>query len=227
MAPSRGGGRSARRSRRTCFAAGYDAERGTFVQYYGSDRLDASLLLIPLVGFLPADDPRVVGTVAAIQRELLRDGFVERYRADTENVDVDGLPPGEGVFLPCSFWLAAVLAQQGRRDEARPALRAAALPAKRPRPALRGVRPGAPAPRRELPAGVHAPHARRDGVHAVAAAVVLSRDREEAPLSGDALQRCACRGPRTRDRSPRRGRGPCPTPAPPPRRRDPRRELRC
>jgi GH15 family glucan-1,4-alpha-glucosidase len=97
---------------------GYDAERGHFVQYYGSDRLDASLLLIPLVGFLPAADPRVVGTVDAIQRELMRDGFVERYRADEENVDVDGLPPGEGVFLPCSFWLAAVLAQQGRLEEA-------------------------------------------------------------------------------------------------------------
>ncbi len=97
---------------------GYDADRGTFVQYFGSDRLDASLLLIPLVGFLPATDERVVGTVRAIERELLRDGFVERYRADEENVDVDGLPPGEGVFLPCSFWLAAVLAQQGRVDEA-------------------------------------------------------------------------------------------------------------
>jgi GH15 family glucan-1,4-alpha-glucosidase len=59
-----------------------------------------------------------VGTVDAIQRELFRDGFVERYRADEENAEVDGLPPGEGVFLPCSFWLAAVLAQQGRRDEA-------------------------------------------------------------------------------------------------------------
>ena len=97
---------------------GYDAERGSFVQFYGSDRLDASLLLIPLVGFLPATDERVVGTVEAIRRELLRDGFVERYRADEENLDVDGLPPGEGVFLPCSFWLATVLAQQGRRDEA-------------------------------------------------------------------------------------------------------------
>jgi GH15 family glucan-1,4-alpha-glucosidase len=97
---------------------GYDAERGTFVQYYGSDRLDASLLLIPLVGFLPADDPRVVGTVAAVREELMRDGFVERYRADDDNVEVDGLPPGEGVFLPCSFWLAGVLAQQGRLDEA-------------------------------------------------------------------------------------------------------------
>ena len=97
---------------------GYDAERGSFVQFYGSDRLDASLLLIPLVGFLRATDERVVGTVDAIQRELMREGFVERYRADEENVDVDGLPPGEGVFLPCSFWLAAVLAQQGRHDEA-------------------------------------------------------------------------------------------------------------
>jgi len=97
---------------------GYDAERGSFVQFYGSDRLDASLLLIPLVGFLPATDERVLGTVEAIQQGLMRDGLVERYRADTENVDVDGLPPGEGVFLPCSFWLVAVLAQQGRTDEA-------------------------------------------------------------------------------------------------------------
>jgi GH15 family glucan-1,4-alpha-glucosidase len=96
----------------------YDADRGHFVQYYGSDRLDASLLLIPLVGFLPAKDPRMVGTVEAIQRDLMRGGFVERYRADDENVEVDGLPPGEGVFLPCSFWLVAVLAQQGRQEEA-------------------------------------------------------------------------------------------------------------
>jgi GH15 family glucan-1,4-alpha-glucosidase len=97
---------------------GFNPEIGSFVQYFGSDRHDASLLLIPLVGFLRADDPRVVGTVAAIERDLMRDGFVERYRADVENVEVDGLPPGEGVFLPCSFWLAAVLAQQGRLEEA-------------------------------------------------------------------------------------------------------------
>jgi GH15 family glucan-1,4-alpha-glucosidase len=97
---------------------GFNAELGSFVQYYGADRLDASLLLIPLVGFLPATDERVVGTVRAIEQDLLREGFVERYRADVENVSVDGLPPGEGVFLPCSFWLVAVLAQQGRRDEA-------------------------------------------------------------------------------------------------------------
>ena len=98
--------------------SGFNADLGSFVQFYGSDRLDASLLLIPLVGFLPATDERMLGTVAAIERDLMRDGLVERYRADTENVDVDGLPPGEGVFLPCSFWLVAVLARQGRLDDA-------------------------------------------------------------------------------------------------------------
>ncbi len=98
---------------------GFDERRHAFVQSYGSDRLDASLLMIPLVGFLPATDPRVAATVAAIERELLRDGLVERYRADEENVGVDGLPPGEGVFLPCSFWLAQVRALQGREREAR------------------------------------------------------------------------------------------------------------
>jgi GH15 family glucan-1,4-alpha-glucosidase len=112
--------RAARREihREVC-ERGFDADRGTFVQSYGSKRLDASLLMIPFVGFLPAGDPRMVGTVAAIERELMRDGFVERYRADQENVEIDGFPPGEGVFLPCSFWLAAVLAQQGRQAEAR------------------------------------------------------------------------------------------------------------
>jgi GH15 family glucan-1,4-alpha-glucosidase len=99
-------------------ANGYNAELGSFVQFYGSNRLDASLLLIPLVGFLPAKDERMLGTVAAIERGLMRDGFVERYRADDQNIYVDGLPPGEGVFLPCSFWLVAVLARQGRKDDA-------------------------------------------------------------------------------------------------------------
>jgi GH15 family glucan-1,4-alpha-glucosidase len=73
---------------------------------------------MPLVGFLPATDERVVGTVRAIEEELFTTGFVERYRADEENADIDGLPPGEGAFLPCSFWLAAVWHQQGRCDEA-------------------------------------------------------------------------------------------------------------
>ena len=94
---------------------GFDPTRGTFTQYYGSAGLDAALLLIPRVGFLPPDDERVVGTVEAIQRELLVDGFLLRY--DTSDV-ADGLPPGEGAFLPCSFWLADCLALIGRHDEA-------------------------------------------------------------------------------------------------------------
>ena len=97
---------------------GFDAGLGAFTQSYGLQRLDASALMMPLVGFLPADDDRVAGTVAAIERELVRDGFVDRYRADDENVEIDGLPPGEGTFLPCSFWLAQVYALQGRLDEA-------------------------------------------------------------------------------------------------------------
>ncbi len=96
---------------------GYDASRGAFVQYYGSKELDAALLMIPLVGFLPASDPRVQSTVLAIQRELVNgEGFVRRYRTDPK---LDGLPEGEGVFLPCSFWLADNLGLMGRRDEAR------------------------------------------------------------------------------------------------------------
>jgi GH15 family glucan-1,4-alpha-glucosidase len=97
---------------------GFDAARNTFVQYYEGDTLDASLLMIPLVGFLPADDRRVVGTVAAVERHLVVDGFVLRY-AVADAPHVDALPPGEGVFLPCSFWLADDLALLGRHDEAR------------------------------------------------------------------------------------------------------------
>jgi GH15 family glucan-1,4-alpha-glucosidase len=97
---------------------GFDVELNSFTQSYGSKRLDASLLIIPLVGFLPADDPRMLGTVAAIERELVRDGLVYRYAHDEEVSGVDGLPPGEGAFLPCTFWLADNLALQGRHDEA-------------------------------------------------------------------------------------------------------------
>jgi GH15 family glucan-1,4-alpha-glucosidase len=94
---------------------GFDAAQNSFVQAYGSRQLDASLLLIPCVGFLPSDDPRVIGTVAAIQRRLLDDGFVRRY--DTAETD-DGLPPEEGAFLACSFWLVDNLVLEGKRDEA-------------------------------------------------------------------------------------------------------------
>jgi GH15 family glucan-1,4-alpha-glucosidase len=97
---------------------GYDSNRNAFTQYYGAEQLDASLLMIPLVGFLPATDPRMRGTVEAIQRELTRDGFVMRYPEDA-SAHVDGLPPGEGVFLACTFWLADNLILLGRTDEAR------------------------------------------------------------------------------------------------------------
>ena len=95
---------------------GFDAELGSFVQSYGSKQLDASLLLLPLVGFLPAHDRRIQGTISAIERRLVRDAFVLRY--DTGGVD-DGLPPGEGAFLACSFWLVDNWILQGRHDEAR------------------------------------------------------------------------------------------------------------
>ncbi len=97
---------------------GFDAGRDSFVQSYGGSQLDASLLMIPMVGFLPASDPRVRGTVDAIQRELVVDGLVLRYHPD-DSASVDGLPPGEGAFLACSFWLADNLALLGRLDEAR------------------------------------------------------------------------------------------------------------
>ncbi|MGA9854735.1 MAG: glycoside hydrolase family 15 protein [Gammaproteobacteria bacterium] len=93
---------------------GYDAKRNTFVQSYGSPYLDASLLLIPLVGFLPPDDPRVRGTVEAIERELTVDGLVQRYSTTNHT---DALPPGEGTFLPCSFWFADCLILCGRRTQ--------------------------------------------------------------------------------------------------------------
>ena len=96
-------------------AQGYDAQRNTFVQSYGSTHLDASLLLIPQIGFLPPDDPRVRGTLDAIERTLVVDGLVLRYSTDG---DADALPAGEGSFLPCSFWLADCLALCGRRKEA-------------------------------------------------------------------------------------------------------------
>jgi GH15 family glucan-1,4-alpha-glucosidase len=95
---------------------GYDAARNTFVQFYGGADLDASLLMIPLVGFLPAGDPRVAGTVAAIERALMTDGFVARYPTHPH---VDGLPPGEGAFLACTFWLADNYMLLGRHELAR------------------------------------------------------------------------------------------------------------
>jgi GH15 family glucan-1,4-alpha-glucosidase len=98
-------------------AKGYDTRRGTFTQSYGSEELDAALLLIPQTGFLPAGDPRVEGTIRAIERELMTDGFVLRYPIAAAN-SVDGLSGGEGAFLACSFWLAEARALTGRKQEA-------------------------------------------------------------------------------------------------------------
>jgi GH15 family glucan-1,4-alpha-glucosidase len=95
-------------------AKGFDPVKGSFVQAYGSRELDASLLMLPMVGFLPPEDPRVLGTIAAVERELLVDGFVRRY--DTRS-GADGLPPGEGAFLACTFWLVDAYVLTGRFDD--------------------------------------------------------------------------------------------------------------
>jgi GH15 family glucan-1,4-alpha-glucosidase len=94
---------------------GFDDEVGSFVQSYGSKELDASALLLPAIGFLPPEDPRIIGTVEAIERGLISDGLVRRY--DTAKSD-DGLPVGEGMFLACSFWLVDAYLMLGRRDDA-------------------------------------------------------------------------------------------------------------
>jgi GH15 family glucan-1,4-alpha-glucosidase len=95
---------------------GYDADRGTFTQYYGGTELDAALLLLPRVGFLPWDDERVAGTVRAVEQDLVDGGFVYRYRTEA---GVDGLAGGEGAFLACSFWMVDALHGLGRVDDAR------------------------------------------------------------------------------------------------------------
>jgi GH15 family glucan-1,4-alpha-glucosidase len=95
---------------------GFDPASNSFVQFYGADRVDAALLQIPVLGFLPADDPRVIGTVARIEAELARDGIVYRYRTDSD--EADGLPGDEGAFLACSFWLVDAWLFAGRIDEA-------------------------------------------------------------------------------------------------------------
>jgi GH15 family glucan-1,4-alpha-glucosidase len=98
-------------------AEGFDRDLGAFTQSYGSKRLDAAVLMMPMIGFLPGDDERIRGTVQAIERHLMKDGFVARYETTADGA-VDGLPAGEGSFLPCSFWLADNLALVGREDDA-------------------------------------------------------------------------------------------------------------
>jgi GH15 family glucan-1,4-alpha-glucosidase len=97
---------------------GFNKEKNSFVQYYGSDQLDSSLLMLARVGFLPPSDPRIIGTVEAIERELMVDGFVQRYQT-SDGDSVDGLPAGEGTFLLTTFWLVDNLALIGREKEAR------------------------------------------------------------------------------------------------------------
>jgi GH15 family glucan-1,4-alpha-glucosidase len=98
---------------------GYNAERGAFTQYYGATELDASVLLISDVGFLDADDPRIVSTMKVLQRDLMQDGFLRRYELPAGGTSgVDGLPGSEGAFLACSFWLANALELSGRHEEA-------------------------------------------------------------------------------------------------------------
>jgi GH15 family glucan-1,4-alpha-glucosidase len=95
---------------------GYNKKKKAFTQSYGSDAMDASILMMPVVGFLPPSDERVRSTIAAVERELMQDGFVLRYRPEEQKVD--GLPGREGVFLPCSFWLADCLHLVGRKRDA-------------------------------------------------------------------------------------------------------------
>ena len=104
--------------RRDIETRGFDGQRGTFTQFYGSEELDAATLMMPLVGFLPVTDERIRGTMHAVEEHLLRDGFVQRY-TQIPGDSVDGLPPGEGAFLACTFWLADTYALVGRHDEAR------------------------------------------------------------------------------------------------------------
>ena len=143
---------------------GFDPELGSFTQAYGSKKLDAALLQIPATGFLPATDERMVGTVAAIEKDLLQDGFVLRYRSESGD---DGLPPGEGAFLPCSFWLVGNYVMQGRQQEARALYDKLIGDRQRRRPLLRGVRPCREASARQRAPGLHAPRVRACGGHDV------------------------------------------------------------
>ena len=94
---------------------GFDADRNTFTQHYDTDEVDASLLVLPLIGFIKGDDPKMLGTIEAIEKDLMREGLLMRYRTET---DVDGLAGGEHPFLACSFWLVSAYAAAGRLDEA-------------------------------------------------------------------------------------------------------------
>ena len=171
---------------------GFDKMRNTFRAAYDGDDLDASLLLVAQTGFVKPDDPRFVGTVEAIERELLVDGFVRRYH--THEVD-DGLRPGEGAFLACSFWLADAYVSIGRREDAKAAVQAPARHPQRPRPARRGVRARSQAPAGQLPAGLQPrgadqhrlqPDARREAAQAARRRPEPGQGGHRQPTKGDA-----------------------------------------
>ena len=131
---------------------GYNSDVGAFTQYYGSDALDASLLMMPLFGFLPATDPRVRSTIEKIEKDLTEDGFVLRYRAE-EAGDVDGLSGREGAFLACSFWMADCLAIDRSRRRCPLSLREVGGFEKRSRALVGGVRRGCQTSSRQFPSG--------------------------------------------------------------------------
>ncbi len=145
-------------------ARAFDPARNAFTQSYGSPRMDASLLLMPMVGFLPPHDPRIVGTVAGIERELLRDGFVQRYRTEPDGDGRRRRSAARRGRVPAVLVLARRrLRADGAHGRGDRALRALARRAQRSRPALRGVRPRRAPAARQLPAGAHAPGAGRVG----------------------------------------------------------------
>ena len=166
---------------------GFDAERNTFTQHYDTTEVDASLLVLPLVGFIAGDDPRMLGTIEAIEQDLMRDGLLLRYRTET---GVDGLAGDEHPFLACSFWLVSAYAEAGRRDDAE-----ALFDRSAGSPTTSACSPRSTTPRRpdgrQLPAGVQPPGAGAGG----APAALLDEHGPLAPAAGFRLRRAfSCGG---------------------------------
>ena len=177
------GRRSPTRSTPTSSTNGVD-ERGVLVQRYGSDALDASLLLAPLVRFLPPDDPRIRATVLAIADELTHEGLVLRYRVEETD---DGLAGEEGTFTICSFWLVSALVEIGEEERARALCERLLVARLHPRAVRRGTRPGHRSAPGQLPAGVHPPGAdqRRHPRHPGGGALPVARFRAGQPAARD------------------------------------------
>ncbi len=137
---------------------GVDRTRTSFTQHYDTTEVDASLLVLPMLGFIDGDDPLMKGTIRAVEEDLMRDGLLLRYRTES---GVDGLPGDEHPFLACSFWLVSAYAAAGRVDEAEELLERLLAHAQRRGAARRGGGPGDRTARRQLPAGVLPPDAGR------------------------------------------------------------------